>query len=657
MDKRSCCWIVWLLTLAVAGYGGESGPATLQAVRELVSRNEAMLNPIKMAYAVTKSRTGERPQPIGGKRQHGRPFSRVNCIWAQAGDKHYAREDYFYGPNEPARSSVKVIEPERVTEGRLPDLMEGTIRARDEHDWYSVLVAKLGLRPFEGGHTLSQILVPQYASLHEKTEMIEGRETCVIDAKRPSVYPYFARIWLDRQRGMPLRIWYFDKHPDCGDARCMSEINDIKLHRLPNGGWVPIEGVRSLHFSDDGVSYEHITVDVNSITIRGEDIPESLFRVDFPNGARIYNSVSGLSSVQGRVLKTYEQVVRGGAKYIAGTVVDENGAPVPEVVVRPLTVIVRQSDGRSMLKPIQARDRACAMTDANGRFAIELEEEGTYEFWVFPEDFVDMRVRDIPLGRHDLKITLRKGGTVTGRVVRTVKGKKVPVPDVEVMAKEAERVSFTTIRFGRMRAETDSEGRFQIKYLDMLMPKRRTKDPEPPQYVPRAWQISCGSASETVVFEDGESRQEVELELKPDLSEAIPLVGRPMPDFGGIEIDPAAHQLRDKMLLVCFFDMQQRPSRNSVMQLARQAEPLRQKGISIVAVQTTKIDENTLRKWVSESNIPFPVGIIQGDEDDICFNWAVRLLPWLILTDREQFVRAEGFGLTELEDKIKAANE
>lgn len=37
--------------------------------------------------------------------------------------------------------------------------------------------------------------------------------------------------------------------------------------------------------------------------------------------------------------------------------------------------------------------------------------------------------------------------------------------------------------------------------------------------------------------------------------------------------------------------------------------------------------------------------------------WGVKSLPWLVLTDRKHIVRDEGFALTELEDKIKTANE
>jgi hypothetical protein len=33
--------------------------------------------------------------------------------------------------------------------------------------------------------------------------------------------------------------------------------------------------------------------------------------------------------------------------------------------------------------------------------------------------------------------------------------------------------------------------------------------------------------------------------------------------------------------------------------------------------------------------------------------WGLKALPWLILTDPKRVVTAEGFGLNELNDKIK----
>jgi hypothetical protein len=125
-----------------------------------------------------------------------------------------------------------------------------------------------------------------------------------------------------------------------------------------------------------------------------------------------------------------------------------------------------------------------------------------------------------------------------------------------------------------------------------------------------------------------------------------------MEDFNlGLDLD----HVEDKVILICFFDMNQRPSRNCIMQLSKRTQELKKKDIVAIVVQASKVDENTLQKWIKENEIPFAFGMIQGDEEKILFNWGVKSLPWLILTGNQHAVAAEGFGLDELDDKIHFA--
>jgi len=130
------------------------------------------------------------------------------------------------------------------------------------------------------------------------------------------------------------------------------------------------------------------------------------------------------------------------------------------------------------------------------------------------------------------------------------------------------------------------------------------------------------------------------------------LPGDALPNFDGIKIDFPAQVSKNKILLFCFFDMQQRSSRNCINQLAKQAEQLKQQGIIIVPVQSSKIDENKLKDWVTKNNIPFHVGMIEGDKEEIRFKWGVKSLPWLILTDKKHIVHAEGLSINELKMEI-----
>lgn len=135
--------------------------------------------------------------------------------------------------------------------------------------------------------------------------------------------------------------------------------------------------------------------------------------------------------------------------------------------------------------------------------------------------------------------------------------------------------------------------------------------------------------------------------------EPIPLTGKALPELKDLGIDLSPADADEKVILVCFFDMEQRPSRNCLRRLSEQARELKAKDAVIVAVQVSKIDGNTLSRWVKKNNIPFPVGMVQGDEENTRFDWAVKSLPWLILTDQEHIVRNEGFAISELSEKLK----
>jgi hypothetical protein len=133
------------------------------------------------------------------------------------------------------------------------------------------------------------------------------------------------------------------------------------------------------------------------------------------------------------------------------------------------------------------------------------------------------------------------------------------------------------------------------------------------------------------------------------------LIDHDIPGLYDLGINLSKEQTESKQLLLCFFDMNQRPSRHLLKQLIQQTEQLSQKGLQIIAIQAEQVDKKTLGNWVTKNNIAFPVGMITGDIDKLKSNWAVNSLPWLILTDNKQIVRAEGFGLDKLNDNINAS--
>jgi hypothetical protein len=130
------------------------------------------------------------------------------------------------------------------------------------------------------------------------------------------------------------------------------------------------------------------------------------------------------------------------------------------------------------------------------------------------------------------------------------------------------------------------------------------------------------------------------------------LVAKPLPGFETLKIDFALEQAKGRPILVCFWDMQQRPSRNCLRRLSKRAQELEEQDVIVLAVQASRIDESALGEWVKDSEIAFAVGMVEGDVEKTRFSWGVRSLPWLVLTDRKHIVRAEGIGVNELDERI-----
>jgi hypothetical protein len=131
------------------------------------------------------------------------------------------------------------------------------------------------------------------------------------------------------------------------------------------------------------------------------------------------------------------------------------------------------------------------------------------------------------------------------------------------------------------------------------------------------------------------------------------LIDQPLPKMTELGFNLAQGQTSGKIILVCFWDMEQRPSRNCIRKLAKRAVQLKEKGVTIVAIQASKVDEDKFNEWVKENKIPFPAEMIEGDDEKIRFAWGVRSLPWLILADKKHTVQVEGCALNELEDNLK----
>ena len=423
----------------------------------------------------------------------------------------------------------------------------------------------------------------------------------------------------------------------------------IEYEKTSGGFWYPVKGTRSF------VGGNELVMNITEFELNAID---SDYVLEFPKGTHVrdYTRKTDPPEVYryGITKKSYEQIVRGGGEFVAGVVIDETDVPVAGVPVQVCCHKKARDGGRFSFTFSGNFDIFNAVTDEQGRFAIELEEEGQYNLRFSPTHYAAMIAYDVPLGTNDLRVTLSKGGVVTGRLLRFENGKKVPIPSADVKIEQMDRSSYSHLGFDRdVKIITNSEGRFRFDHLQTKMRDFSTSKSEHWQYIPRVWKISYGTTSKTIAFYDGTKIEDIELIVEPDYTNPASLIGKSLPDFKQLTMTFEPRQAQGKVILVCFFDMNQRPSRNCIMQLAKQAEELRQKGVVLIAVQASKVDKSKLDQWVEKENIPITVGLIEGDETKTRYTWGVKSLPWLIVTDKEHIITAEGFSVHELNEKIK----
>ena len=155
-----------------------------------------------------------------------------------------------------------------------------------------------------------------------------------------------------------------------------------------------------------------------------------------------------------------------------------------------------------------------------------------------------------------------------------------------------------------------------------------------------------------IVDNDGEKIDP--FNLKP-----VTLIGKSLPDLEKylVKIDPEF--IRNKMLLICFWDMENTQSVNCIKTLNKRANALLDNNLYIVFIHAglKPVLENKLYPWINKNDILPPVGASRYGMAEIGYNWGVKSIPWLILTDKKHIVTDEGFSLNELDEKIAASRE
>jgi len=275
---------------------------------------------------------------------------------------------------------------------------------------------------------------------------------------------------------------------------------------------------------------------------------------------------------------------------------------------------------------------------------------GFHQVIKMPRDYPFFKVNDrairfenVPPGTYDgIEVHFLLAGRVEGTVTDASGN---PLQDVEVVISPPGYIE-----------RPNKEGEFSGEVAPLekaTITVRERQDQQKSAFVPGSGGPRTLLVSEPFIVDEGEIVEKNLVFTGSGSSDRPSLVGKALPDLKELKLTLSPEDGEGKMLLVCFFDMEQRPSRYCITELDKQAEQLKQKGVTIVAVQASAVEASTLKEWVKKQSISFAVGMVAGDVEKTKFDWGVRSLPWLILSNRKHVITAEGFSVTELDKKIK----
>ncbi len=321
---------------------------------------------------------------------------------------------------------------------------------------------------------------------------------------------------------------------------------------------------------------------------------------------------------------------------IRGRVTDPNDRPIPAATV----------DFRASMPGWLTGMAPAIFTDANGVYVVRAIPA--------PRDDFRCRIevhapRYAPTQLSDLPFAAAQNRRVAARPIimtpadRSISGvvvdaNGVPVPDLPIFISGTR--GLTDAGQPRRETVTDQQGRFAVEGV-CAGPLR----------------VAAGfgnspRGSGTLEAQGGDRDVKIVLGRRDIHTGLQPLLGKPLPEWKDL-VDLEPEQTKGKPILLCFFDMGQRPSRRCLDLLAEQAEALRGKGVIVAAVQAAATDEGAWKAWVKERGAELPFGQIRKDVEKVKAAWGVQSLPWLILTDKSHRVRAEGFALDDLDNLLK----
>jgi hypothetical protein len=253
-----------------------------------------------------------------------------------------------------------------------------------------------------------------------------------------------------------------------------------------------------------------------------------------------------------------------------------------------------------------------------------------------------VRFDDVPPGTYEgIEVQFLLAGRVEGMVTDAA---GAPMRDVEVVIRPPGSIH-----------PCDEQGRFRGEVapgeaVTLTVRKQRERGPRKPREDPREEVLLV---SEPFTVQEGqivEKHLVVGSTARRDSPTAQP---RPPVSLAALDVDVEPETLAGRKVLVCFFDMNQRPSRRFVPELAARAKLLEQNHLPVLLIHVGEADRGAVRQWLRESGVPFAAGTAAVPASKLLEDWTVQALPWLVLLDESRVIRAAGFDLAQLDESLK----
>ncbi|MEN6337517.1 MAG: carboxypeptidase-like regulatory domain-containing protein [Phycisphaerales bacterium] len=326
------------------------------------------------------------------------------------------------------------------------------------------------------------------------------------------------------------------------------------------------------------------------------------------------------------------------AHSLVGRVVDPNGVAIPAAHVR-LMVCSPQRTPRRIIALAEV------VTDGGGTYEIRGIPTPPADFAAHyyavvahAAGYNEASVEPVPLAGpveepiHVASLTLAPTDRIVSGIVVDANDKPVPKALVSTPKLEASDRREDAIQPHR-RVLSDAQGRFRIEGV-CKGPIQITATTSAP--------TQQEGVTETLGGEDN-----AKIVLGRTLLLGKSSAGKRITDWAGLGLFDRTDQLRDKAVLLCFVDLQQRSCRHAISQLAGQSKLLADRNVIVAGIPFSK----------GESAEPEPTDAVlmakpPGDPEALRQAWGIQSLPWLVLMDGGHVVRAEGFSIAELPSKL-----